>query len=98
MHKVKIESMGVPYAKITLDGKPVRAQSIDVHLETGCVPVTDISFISDPELEIETLVTVDFTPKTVESAVKVLKAALKKNDFVAFMGLDELNRGINEKR
>ena len=97
MHKVKIESLGVPYAKVSLDGKPIRCSKVDVHMETGCIPQTDISFHSDPELDYETLVTVDLSPKTVKSAVNVLKAALKKNDFTAFIGMNDLMEIMNEK-
>ncbi len=97
MHKVKIESLGVPYAKVLLDGKPIHCTKVDVHMEAECVPQTDISFFSDPELDYETLVTVDFSPKTVSSAVNVLKAALKKNDFIAFIGMNDLMEIMNEK-
>ena len=97
LHKLKVESLGVPYAKVYLDGKPIKARGVDVHLETGCMPDTLINFSCDPELDVDTLITVDFSPKTVKSAVDVLKAALKKNDFVAFMGMSDLNKIIGEK-
>ena len=97
LHKVKVESLGVPYAKVSLDGNPIKAARLDVHMEVGSVPETEISFWSDPELDLETLVTVDLTPKTVKSAVDVLKAALMRNDFVAFMGMSDLNKLMGEK-
>ena len=90
MHKVKVESIGFPYATVYLDGQKIRARKLDVHMEVNCAPETDIEFACDPELDYETLVTVDFTPCTIKSAVNVLKAALKKNDFIAFMGMNDL--------
>ena len=97
LHMVNVESLGAPYAKVSLDGKPIKATRIDVHMEVGSVPETEIGFLSDPELDLETLVTVDLNPKTVKSAVDILKAALMKNDFVAFMGMSDLNRMMGEK-
>lgn len=90
MHKVKVESAGFPYSKVYLDGQQIRARKLDVHMEVDCMPETDIAFKCDPDLDYETLVTVDFTPHTINSAVNVLKAALKKNDFIAFMGMNDL--------
>lgn len=96
LHKVKVESLGVPYARVFLDDKKVRASKLDVHMEVGSAPETVMTFLSDPELDYETFLTVDFTPKTVKGAVDVLKAALIKKDFTAFMGMSDLNKIIRE--
>ena len=96
MHKVKVESLGVPYAKVTVDGMPIKATKLDVHMEVDCVPETEITLRCEPDLEFESLVTYDFTPKTVKAAVDVLKVALKKNDFVAFMGVSDLMEMIQK--
>ncbi len=96
MHKVKVESLGVPYAKVTVDGTPIKATKLDVHMEVDCVPETEITLRCEPDLEFESLVTYDFTPRTIKSAVDVLKAALKKNDFVAFMGVSDLMKMIQK--
>lgn len=97
MHKVKVESAGFPYSRVYLDGQQIRARKLDVHIEVDCMPETDIAFKCDPDLDYETLVTVDFTPHTINSAVNVLKAALKKNDFIAFMGMNDLLAVMEEK-
>lgn len=96
MHKVKVESLGVPYAKVTVDGTPIKATKLDVHMEVDCVPETEITLRCEPDLEFESLITYDFTPRTIKSAVDVLKAALKKNDFVAFMGVSDLMKMVKE--
>ncbi len=96
MHKVKVESLGVPYAKVTVDGTPIKATKLDVHMEVDCVPETEITLKCEPDLEFESLITYDFTPRTIKSAVDVLKAALKKNDFVAFMGVSDLMKMIQK--
>ena len=96
MHKVKVESLGVPYAKVTVDGTPIKATKLDVHMEVDCVPETEITLRCEPDLEFESLITYDFTPRTIKSAVDVLKAALKKNDFVAFMGVSDLMKMIQK--
>ena len=97
LHKIKIESLGAPYARVTVDGQNMKCSAVDVHMSVGNMPETILNLNSDPELDIESLVTVDFTPKTVKSAVDVLKAALLKNDFIAFMGMSDLNRMMGEK-
>ncbi len=96
MHIVKVESLGVPYAKVTVDGTPIKATKLDVHMEVDSVPETEITLRCEPDLEFESLITYDFTPRTIKSAVDVLKAALKKNDFVAFMGVSDLMKMIQK--
>lgn len=92
MHKVKIEGYEGDRAQVLIDGKPIRCRKVDVHMETGYVHTADIELVGEPDMEFDGYVTYDFTVKTVESAVNVLKAALQKNDLVAFLGMNELNR------
>lgn len=94
IHKIKIEPIDDGHAKVYIDGNPVSCTKVDVHMEVGCMHQTDIRMNGEPDLEYDSLVTYDFTPKTVECAVKVLKAALLKNDIVAFLGMNELNKVI----
>lgn len=96
MHKLKIEPMDGAHAKVFIDGMKVSASKVDVHLEVGCTHQTDIRLVGEPDMEYESLVTFDFDPKTVRKAVDVLKIALERNDFIARMGLDQLN-GVIEK-
>lgn len=91
IHKIKIEPMDAGHAKIYIDGKPILATKIDVHMESNCLHQTDIRLFGEPEMEYESLVTFDFDPKTVKKAVDILKIALKRNDFIARLGLKELN-------
>lgn len=97
MHQIKVENLGGGPVKVYLDANKVRATKMDVHFEAGCMPETEISLFCEPEMEYESLVTLDFSPKTVKCAVDVLKAALIKNDFVAFMGMSDLNKVMAEK-
>lgn len=92
MHKVKIEGFDADRARVLIDGKPVRCRKVDVHMEVGYAHTADIELFGEPEMEFDGLVTYDFTVKTVESAVNVMKAALQKNDLIAFLGMNELNR------
>lgn len=84
--------------KIEVDGRPINATKLEAHFEVGCYPLTDITLASEPDLEYVSLVTYDFSPKTVKCAVEVLKAALQKNDFIAFMGMSDLNKIMGEKK
>ena len=91
LHKVKIESFNNgANAHVYVDEKPLKASAVDVHMEVRCMPQTDITVCSEPELEIDSLVTFDFTPKTYKMAMEVLKAGLKKNDLVAFLSVNSL--------
>lgn len=91
IHKVKIEPLDADHAKVYIDGMGVRANKIDVHMEVGYMHQTEIRLLGEPDLEYDSLVTFDFEPKTVKRAVDVLKIALKRNDFIARLGLEELN-------
>lgn len=75
---------------VLIDGKPHKTRSLDLHLDTENYPETAIKFIVDPEFDVNTLLTVDINPQSIESAVNILKAALMKNDFIAFMGMNDL--------
>ena len=98
LHKVKIESFNNgANAHVYVDDTKVKASAVDVHMEVSCVPQTDITICSEPELEIDSLVTFDFTPKTYKMAVEVLKAGLKKNELVAFLGVNSLIAQIEKK-
>lgn len=94
-HKVKIESMDIGHAKVSVDGTNIKASKVDVHMETGCAHETEIRLIGEPEMEYESLVMFDFDPKTVRKAVDVLKIALERNDFIALLGLEQLNKVKN---
>ena len=91
-HKVKIESKDIETAQVYVDGMKVRCSKVDVHMETGCAHETEIRLIGEPDMEYESLVTFDFDPKTMRKAVDVLKIGLEKNDFIARLGLDMLNK------
>lgn len=98
LHKVKIESFNSgANAHVYVDDKNIKASALDVHMEVSCVPQTDITICSEPELEIDSLVTFDFTPKTYKMAMEVLKAGIKKNDLVAFMSVNSLIAAIEKK-
>lgn len=92
IHKVKVEGTSEETAAVFIDEMRVRASKVDVHMEVGCMHQTDIRLCGEPEMEYESLVTFDFDPKTVRKAVDVLKIALERNDFIARMGLDQLNK------
>lgn len=92
LHKVKIEADSGEHARVYIDGMQVRASKVDVHMEVGNVHETDIRLVGEPELEYESLVYFDFDPKTVRKAVDVLKVALERNDFIARLGLESLNK------
>ena len=91
MHKVKIESIEGGRAKVFIDDKPIRASKIDMHAEVGCYPETEIRLVGEPDMEYDSLITFDFSPQTVRKAVDVLKVALEKHDFIAELGLAQLN-------
>lgn len=92
IHKVKIEGTSEQSACVYIDGQRMVVKGIDVHMEVGCVHQTQINLVGEPDMEYESLVTFDFDPKTVRKAVDVLKIALERNDFIASMGLDLLNK------
>ena len=92
VHRVKIEPIDEGHARVFIDEMNVKASRVDVHMEVGCVNQTDVRLTCEPEMEYESLVTFDFDPKTVRRAVDVLKIALERNDFIASMGMDTLNR------
>lgn len=96
-HKVKVESLGVPYARVSLDGRSLHCSGLDVHMSYGNVPETTLYINSDPEFDIDTLLTVEFTPKTVDSAVNVLLATIKRNDLAALIGMSKLMKAMEEK-
>ena len=96
IHKVRIEPIDEGHAKVFIDDTHVWASKVDVHMEVGCIHQTDIRLSGEPEMEYESLVTFDFDPKTVRKAVDVLKIALERNDFIARMGLDQLNKVVNK--
>lgn len=96
-HKVIVKS-DESKREIMIDGRPIYATKLEAHFENGCYPLTDITLASEPDLEYVSLVTYDFSPKTVKCAVEVLKAALKRNDFIAFMGMSDLNKIMGEKK
>ena len=97
MHKIRVESFDPGHSRICVDDKPIQATKIDVHMEVDCVSEADITLRGEPEMEVEGLVTYNFTPKTVKCAVEVLKAALIKDDFVAFMGMNDLMKVMEKK-
>lgn len=91
LHRLKIEPLDIGHAKVSIDDTVIRATKVDVHMEVGSAHSAEISLIGEPEMEIDSLITFDFSPKTVKKAVDVLKIALKRNDFIALLGLKELN-------
>jgi hypothetical protein len=98
LHKVKIESFNNgANAHVYVDDKNIKASAVDVHMEVSCVPQTDITIYSEPDLEIDSLVTSDFIPNTYKMAMEVLKAGLKKNDLVAYLSVNSLVAQIEKK-
>ena len=98
-HRVKITQSQESFSntEVYIDDLPVKASMVDVHMEYGCIHQTDIKLNCEPDLEYTSLVTFDFSPKTIKTAVDVLKIALKRNDFIAYLGLDSLNKILEEK-
>lgn len=91
VHRLKIEPMDIGHARVSIDDTVVRASKVDVHMEVGSMHQAEITLLGEPEMDIDSLITFDFSPKTVKRAVDVLKIALKRNDFIARLGLEELN-------
>lgn len=91
IHKLKIEPLDIGHAKVSVDDTVIRASKVDVHMEVGSAHQAEITLLGEPEMEFDSLITFDFSPKTVKKAVDVLKAALERNDFIARLGLEELN-------
>lgn len=91
IHRLKIETLDIGHAKVSIDDTVIRATKVDVHMEVGSAHSAEISLIGEPEMDFDSLITFDFSPKTVKKAVDVLKVALKRNDFIARLGLEELN-------
>ena len=94
IHHVKIEPIDVGHYKVSVDNKPMRARKVDVSIDVESIPSVDIDLVSEPEMEVDGLVTFGYTPKTIKGAVDLLKAALNRNDLGAFLGVDSLNREI----
>lgn len=92
IHRLKIESLDIGHAKVSIDDTVIRASKVDVHMEVGSAHSAEISLIGEPEMDFDSLITFDFSPKTVKKAVDVLKIALKRNDVIARLGLEELNK------
>lgn len=90
LHKLRVKSLGVPYAEVYLDDKKVKCHGLDVHMEAGQLPETTLELASDPDMEYESLITLDFTPKTYKTAVHVLKIGLAKKQLEAFLGINSL--------
>lgn len=91
IHRLKIEPLDIGHAKVSVDDTVIRASKVDVHMEVGSAHQAEITLLGEPEMEFDSLITFDFSPKTVKKAVDVLKAALERNDFIARLGLEELN-------
>lgn len=90
IHRLKIEPLDIGHAKVSVDDTVIRARKVDVHMEVGSAHTAEISLIGEPEMDFDSLITFDFSPKTVKKAVDVLKIALRRNDFIAQLGLEEL--------
>lgn len=95
-HKVQI-NQELNNTRVYVDGKEINTHKVEVHMDRESIPETEISVCGDLEMDYETLVTFEFSPKTIKTAVNVLKAGLVKNDFVAFMGLNELNKVMHDR-
>ena len=99
MHNIKVKTYNNgANARIYVDGQELHGVTeIVTHMETGCIPQADIKMNSEPEIEMDGLVTFEFTPKTYKKAMEVLKAGIQRNDLVAFMSVNSLIAEI-EKR
>lgn len=98
-HKVKIEPIdgSLDRVSVCVDDLPIRCSKVDIHMEVGAIHQTDIRLLGEPELEYTSLVTFDFDPRTVRRAVDVLKIALERNDFIAELGMNDLNKILESR-
>lgn len=97
-HKVKVVSIDEKSEQVFIDDKEMHGVTgLDIHLEPQCIPQTDIKLRSEPDVEIESLVTFEFTPKTYKMAMELLRVGLRKNDLTAFMGVNSLIAEIEKK-
>lgn len=97
-HRVKVVSTSEKSEQVFIDDKEIHGVTgLDIHLEPQCIPQTDINLRSEPDVELESLVTFEFTPKTYKMAMEVLKVGLKKNDFTAFLSVNSLISEIEKK-
>lgn len=95
-HKITIKPIGEGAYKVLVDEQRVKARSINLHMDMESTPEIDIGLVGEPEMDVEGLVQFDYTPKTVMSAAKLIKAALIKNDITAFLAMNSLNKAIEE--
>ena len=98
MHKVVIRPITGNRYYIKIDGNEMLAKSVDLHMDTDSVPAVDIELVGEPDIDVEGLVTFEFTPKTIIGASNVLKAALMKKSLEAFISLDSINRAVANVR
>lgn len=95
-HKLRVKPIGEKSHEVYLDEKKISVKKLGLSMEPMRTDI-DLEINGEPELEVLGDVTIDFSPRTVKSAVMVIKNALKKNDFVAYMGMDELMRLMNDR-
>lgn len=71
-------------ASVKLNGKSIRARSVDYHIEVGYVPTTTIEMVADSNT-LDILggdVIIDISPTNLQEAVIILKNELQKHtDF-----------------
>lgn len=77
-HKVKIDGIDLGHAKIFIDGVqiPCRAINVDMAVDQAHSTTVTMENLLVPDIEIDSLVTFDFTPQTVEQALAVIKSTL----------------------
>lgn len=82
-HKLKVNGIDLAHAKISVDDVPMRCSALKVDMAVGQIHSATIEMetLTVPEIEIDSWVTLGFTPETVEQAIAVLKSAFKNNDY-----------------
>lgn len=80
-HKLKVEGIDLGHAKISIDNVPMRCRAVNVDMAVDQIHSTKIVMESVPEIDIETWVTFEFTPQTIEQALKVVESALKNGNY-----------------
>ena len=76
IHRLKIEPLDIGHAKVSVDDTVIRARKVDVHMEVGSAHTAEISLIGEPEMDFDSLITFDFSPKTVKKAVDIMVSRL----------------------
>lgn len=79
-HKVQIKQKSFGRADALIDGRKIKGvMAIDYHIEANEIPRIDLSLYGAPDFDADSFVGFDFTSKTVDEAVNVLRCALRSD-------------------